>query len=93
MIVCLHSCNNIMKFLISVHFGTSCFGIMLQLYRGCPLSEVTLYCHDPVRTTGLVLYIERSNESSLRDVPPYNCMPASLHEVNKVDNNITHYIM
>ena len=82
-----------MKFLISVHFGTSCFGVILQLYRGCPLSEVTLYCHDPVRTTELVLYIERSNESSLREVPSYSRMPASLHKVNKVGNNIAHYMM
>ena len=38
--------------------GPANFGVMLLLYRGGPLSEVTLYCHDPVGTTQLVLYRE-----------------------------------
>ena len=34
------------------------FGVILLLYRGCPLSEVNLYCHGSVGTTQLVLYRE-----------------------------------
>ena len=40
--------------------GPANFGVILLLYRGGPLSEVTLYCHDPVGTTQLS-FIERSN--------------------------------
>ena len=38
--------------------GPADFHVILLLYRGCPLSEVTLYCHDPVGTTELALYGE-----------------------------------
>ena len=34
--------------------GPTNFGVILLSYSGCPLSEVTLYCHDPIRTTKLV---------------------------------------
>ena len=36
--------------------GPANFGVILLLYRGCPLSKVKLYCHGPVGTTELVLY-------------------------------------
>ena len=35
--------------------GSANFGIILLLYRGCPISVVKLYCHSPVGTTQLVL--------------------------------------
>ena len=38
--------------------GPANFGVILLLYRGGPLSEVTLYCHDHVGTTQVVLYRE-----------------------------------
>ena len=38
--------------------GPADFHLILLLYRGCPLSEVTLHCHDPVGTTEFVLYRE-----------------------------------
>ena len=43
--------------------------ILVQFYcyraGGCPLKEVKLYCHGPVGTTELVLYIERLNPSGI----------------------------
>ena len=38
--------------------GPANFGIILLLYRGCPLSQVKLYYHGPVGTTEFVLYRE-----------------------------------
>ena len=38
--------------------GPANIGIILLLYRDCPLSEVKLYCYGPVGTTELVLYKE-----------------------------------
>ena len=42
------------------NLGPANFGVILLLYRGGPLSQVTLYCHDHVGTTQLS-FIERSN--------------------------------
>ena len=53
-------------------FGSANFGVILLLYRGCPLSEVKLYCHGPVGTTEIVLYREvkvLNLEDPLREVP------------------------
>ena len=38
--------------------GPAIFGIILLLYRGCPLQEVRLHCHGTVGTTKFVLYRE-----------------------------------
>jgi len=38
--------------------GPAIFGIILLLWRGCPLSEVKFYCHGPIGTTKFVLYRE-----------------------------------
>ena len=63
--------------LIRDTLGSANFGIILLLYRGCPLTEVTLYYHDAVGTTQRVLYrgvselspvLERSLK---REVPLY----------------------
>ena len=48
-----------------------------HIYRGCPLSEVKSYCHDPVGTTVLVFYREVKctvlySEGPLREVPLYD---------------------
>ena len=67
--------------LINGHFETS---IILLLYRGCPLSEVTLYCHDPVGTTELVLNREVKCNVSLfegcfiREVPLCKVTPQKI---------------
>ena len=47
------------------------------MYRGCPLSEVKSYCHDPVGTTVLVFYREVKctvlySEVPLRKFPLYD---------------------
>ena len=38
--------------------GPAIFGLILLLLRGCPLSEVILYCHGTVGTTKVVIYKE-----------------------------------
>ena len=38
--------------------GPADFHVILLLYRGCPLSEVTLHYHGPVGTIELVLHRE-----------------------------------
>ena len=38
--------------------GPANFAVILLFCRGCPLSEVKLYCYGPVGITELVLYRE-----------------------------------
>ena len=47
--------------------GPADFHVILLLYRGCPLSEVTLLCHGPVGTIELVLHTQQKKVWNTKD--------------------------
>ena len=65
---CANKTVTVTMCIVQAMYHTSCwtpwesepanFGVILLLYRGCPLSEVKLYCHGPVGTIELVVYRE-----------------------------------